>query len=308
MCVRWRGQEAELRTADGAVAPLTRIRSLWYLLVWIGTSREFVLVDSGAACHVCPPDWATRMSSWNKQSTSTVEKGSETLAPIAEDVGDLGPQPVRQDAPLAEPMRKPNCPTPEEIARRELTHLPAATWCEACAKGRGREAPHKDQRGSMLDSVLPVMQCDYGYLTDVGEEPVVAWFASCRSSTNLFATLCTTKGPKDTYVVAAFASWIWELGHARLIIQSDGEPAILALVSSFRDKVIADGKSGTDHVSGFTEGFTRVQWSGRTYCATGEVWRDVREKTGSEFPPKSPGHCVTLRGSTTEYMSGLTRV
>ena len=44
------------------------------------------------------------------------------------------------------------------------------------------------------------------------------------------------------YVVAAFASWIWELDHARLIIQSDGELAILALVSSIRDMVIADGK------------------------------------------------------------------
>ena len=62
----------------------------------------------------------------------------------------------------------------------------------------------------------------------MGEEPVIALFASCRSSTNLFATLCTQKGPKDTYVVAAFASWIWELGHVRLIIQSDGEPAIAA--------------------------------------------------------------------------------
>ena len=147
----------------------------------------------------------------------------------------MGPQPVRQDAPLAEPVQQPKCPTPEEIARHELTHIPAATWCEACVKGRGREAPHRDQRGSMLDSVLPVIQCDYGYLTDVGEEPVVALFASCRSSTNLFATLCTQKGPKDAYVVAAIASWIWELGHARLVIQSDGEAAILALVAAVRD-------------------------------------------------------------------------
>ena len=107
-------------------APLTRIQGLLYLLLRIDNKREFVLVDSGAACHVCPPDWAARMSSWNKLSTSTVEKGSEALAPIAEDARDLGPQPVRQDAPLAEPMRKPNCPTPEEIARHELTHLPAA--------------------------------------------------------------------------------------------------------------------------------------------------------------------------------------
>ena len=79
--VSFRGQEAELKTANGAVAPLTRFRGLWYLLVWIGTNREFVLVDSGAACDVCPPDWATRVSSSTKQSTSTVESLSEFSRP-----------------------------------------------------------------------------------------------------------------------------------------------------------------------------------------------------------------------------------
>ena len=54
--VTFRGQEAEMTKSDGAVAPLTRIRGLRYLLALIGTSREFVLVGSGAACHVCPPN------------------------------------------------------------------------------------------------------------------------------------------------------------------------------------------------------------------------------------------------------------
>ena len=38
--VAFRGQEAELRTAHRAVAPPTRIRGLWYLLVWIDNNRE----------------------------------------------------------------------------------------------------------------------------------------------------------------------------------------------------------------------------------------------------------------------------
>ena len=37
---------------------------------------------------------------------------------------------------------------------------------------------------------------------EVGDEPVVALFATCRSSTNVFATLCTVKGPKDAHVVS----------------------------------------------------------------------------------------------------------
>ena len=158
----------------------------------------------------------------------------------------------------------------------------------------------------MLDSVLPVIQCDYGYLTDAGgEEPVIALFASCRSSTNLFATLCTQKAPEDTYVVAAFASWIWELGHVRLIIQSAGEPAILALVAAVRDKVIADGKAeqitwvspkGSHDSNGAAERTVQqVRGMARVYL------ENMCEKTGSEIVPKCPWWAWALRHAAWVY-------
>ena len=93
--VVFRCQEAQLSTARGAFAPLMRIRGLWYLQVWVKNSREFLLVDSGAACHVCPPAWAQRLSPESKQFqslTKTTEPGE--LAPIAEDVRDPGSHPV----------------------------------------------------------------------------------------------------------------------------------------------------------------------------------------------------------------------
>ena len=150
--VTFRGQEAELGTAGRSRRTADAHSGLWYLLVWVDNNREFVLVDSGAACHVCPLGWAHRRRCGNKQLTPTIERRSEKLAPIAEEVCDLAPQPERH-APLVEPMREPSCPTPGEVARHELTHLPVAAWCEACVKGRGREAPHQDQRVCMLDSV-----------------------------------------------------------------------------------------------------------------------------------------------------------
>ena len=168
---------------------------------------------------MCPPGLDPPHAHRNKQFTKAIETKSRKLAPIAEDVPDLGPQPVRQGA---------------QVARHELTQLPAAAWCEACVKGRGREAPRLCVPGR---PVRPRV------LERYKRRARVALFASCRSSTNLFATPCATKGPKDTHVVAAFASWIWELGHAWLIIQSDGERAILAPVAAFRDKVIADGEA-----------------------------------------------------------------
>ena len=87
----------------------------------------------------------------------------------------------------------PHCSTPEEVARHELTHLSAAAWCEACVKARGKDAPHRDRQGSMLDPVLLVIHCDYGHVTEMGNGSVVALFARCLCSTNVFATLCTMK-------------------------------------------------------------------------------------------------------------------
>ena len=194
---------------------------------------KYLLVDSGAACHVCPPDWA-----------------SSLVAPVAsQDVQQPGPAPISQEAPLAEAAKQPAGPTPEEIAQHELTHLPAVPWCEACIKGRGRDAPHRDKQGHNIDAVLPVIQCDYGFLTEpspAGEsssEGTTVLFASCRASTNLFATVCSNKGPTDKYAVTAMASWLWELGHPRMILQCDGEPAIEAFVTAVRDRVVADGKA-----------------------------------------------------------------
>ena len=157
----------------------------------------------------------------------------------------------------------------------------------------------------MLDAVFPVIS-DYGYLTDTGQESVVALFATCRSSTNILATLCTMKEPSGAHVVAAFASWIWELGHARVIIQSDGQPAILALVAVVRDKVIADGRTkqvvcqippkGTHESDGAAERTVQqVRGMARVYLER------VRELTGSVFPPNSPWLSWALRHASRTY-------
>ena len=165
---------------------------------------------------------------------------------------------------------------------------------------------------TQIDRAVRWMLCSqsfsvtFGYLTAVGDESVVALFATCRSSTHVFATLCTVKGPNDAYVVAAFASWIWELGHARLFIQSDGESAILALVLAVRDKVIADGKAeqivcqisprGSHESNGAAERTVQqVRRMARVFV------EHVREKTESVFPPSSPWWAWTLRHAAWTY-------
>ena len=63
----------ELRTAKRAVAPLTHVRGLWHLQVRINNGREFLLVDSGAACHVCPPSLGSACEP-REQASSLVDQ------------------------------------------------------------------------------------------------------------------------------------------------------------------------------------------------------------------------------------------
>ena len=107
------GREAQLRAAKGAVAPLTHVRGLWYLQVRINKGRAFLLVDSGAACHVCAPAWVQRMSP-REQAASVVDQDNRPwrACAIAEDVRASPPlpSPVKQDASLAKDRQTDTAP------------------------------------------------------------------------------------------------------------------------------------------------------------------------------------------------------
>eukprot|EP00975_Prorocentrum_lima_P024835 5214546-Prorocentrum_lima.AAC.1 len=67
------------------------MRGVWYLLVVVDGWKEYVLIDSGAACHVCPPTW--------DRSKRETEKDTQenTLAPL-EDMTEIGHIPLRTEA------------------------------------------------------------------------------------------------------------------------------------------------------------------------------------------------------------------
>ena len=101
------------------------------------------------------------------------------------------------------------------------------------------------------------------------------------------------------------ASWIWE-GHARLIIQSDGEPAFLLSFLLSETEVIADGRADqtvcqisptSSHESSGAAERTVQQMRGmvRVY------WEHECDKTGSVFPSSSPWWVWALRQAARTY-------
>lgn len=43
-------------------------------------------------------------------------------------------------------VKVPRVPTQAEIDAHVATHLPHADWCDVCARGRGRNAPHPQHK------------------------------------------------------------------------------------------------------------------------------------------------------------------
>ena len=61
----------------------------------------------------------------------------------------------------ARAFANPNRPDEETVERHNLTHLPAAGWCDICIRSRGRDAPHREPAAAKIDAVRPVIEMDY---------------------------------------------------------------------------------------------------------------------------------------------------
>ena len=61
----------------------------------------------------------------------------------------------------ARALANPKRPDEETVERHNLTHLPAAGWCDICIRSRGRDAPHREAAAARIDAVRPVIEMDY---------------------------------------------------------------------------------------------------------------------------------------------------
>jgi hypothetical protein len=76
-----------------------------------------------------------------------------------------------QESEAREPktLRDPGAPTPAEVERHNVTHMPYRSWCPACVEGKARDKHHslndeQDVKG------IPEIVFDYGFLGAEGED------------------------------------------------------------------------------------------------------------------------------------------
>ncbi len=156
----------------------------------------------------------------------------------------------------AAPLRRPTLPvlpSRAEVEEHRRTHWPYRTWCEFCNRGRGLG----EQRGGLGQShAVPIVGMDYFFITTSGFQlrgelkhsqdaegesalledrrqgrVVKCILVRCTETKCMFAHIVPCKGVDEVgYVVDLVCSGVAWLGHAKLLIKSDNEKALLSLV------------------------------------------------------------------------------
>ena len=153
--------------------------------------------------------------------------------------------------PVANSPVKPNA---AEVEEHRVTHLPYRCWCRECVMGRGVGSHRGMHKGRVHE--IPRVGVDYFFVTDAGvwrrkelkyglteegdkelredrKRGVVmkGILIRCHETRCVFAHVVPCKGPdEDSYVVDLITSAVAWLGHTRVILKSDNEVALLAVV------------------------------------------------------------------------------
>ncbi len=105
---------------------------------------------------------------------------------------DTASHPLDTECQEAKTTTQPKKPSPEEVAARELTHLPYRSWCSHCVCGRGRADDHHHVEEKRE---IPLVSTDYIFLGDeaAGKLTVMTVYDSASGMT--FANPCHQREP-----------------------------------------------------------------------------------------------------------------
>ena len=178
-----------------------------------------------------------------------VEEGpGEELSPAAEAPDLVAEEPRVEEAEedytcqeCVEPriLPDPGQPTQKQLEDHRIDHLPYRSWCPWCVAARATGEQHRKR---LEEKRISTFSMDYLFLTKSrvvdreslleGEEVELKVLVAKDSKTKtVFAHAVPCKGSDDDgYAIARVTEDIAWLGHQRLILKADNEPAILKLL------------------------------------------------------------------------------
>ncbi len=133
----------------------------------------------------------------------------------------------------------PGLPTQKQLDDHRIDHLPFRSWCPECVAGRATGEQHIARKE---EKQISTFSMDHLYLTKSrvverealleGEEVELKVLVAKDSKTKtIFAHAVVEKGAgEEGYAVTRIVEDIAWLGHTKLILKSDNEPAILKVL------------------------------------------------------------------------------
>ena len=152
---------------------------------------------------------------------------------------------VAEEVEVTRALPNPVLPNQAQVDHHWLSHLPYRSWCGACVGGRGRAIPHWRTGGRRK---IPTLAFDYCFISKTGVYSREEWVTlKANATTELegvkilvvreivsrctFAHVVQHKGVDDDgYAVSCLVKDIEWLGATKLMLRSDNEPAIIALL------------------------------------------------------------------------------
>ena len=158
------------------------------------------------------------------------------------DIADKAPESeciACEEAPMRLPSN-PSDPTPDERNKHNKTHLPHRPWCSVCVKTRAREDKHYAEVAREREQGLAKVEMDYAQIEDTtvekdeSEAPRAAVIHKKRLlvgrdrwTKSVFTFLVKCKGRGGEKIVNKIVRAVDALGYRKLIIKTDGEPALV---------------------------------------------------------------------------------
>ena len=148
---------------------------------------------------------------------------AEAAAHEAEENPEVGMEEAR-----AVPAPIPNQPTAKEIETHNVAHTPYRAWCEACVRGRGRNADHK-LLAAEGEHLVDTISVDYAFFgeQDLTAKPVLILREHRYRWTE--ALPVPAKGGGDAWVVKIVTDMVKRTGLRKFIFKSDQETSIVDL-------------------------------------------------------------------------------
>ena len=207
--------------------------------------------------------------------------------------GDLDTEIVQREDTSAVPLRGPEDPPSRAmIEAHNLTHLPAAPWCEICVQARRKSDWHTQVK---YDSEIPCVQMDFQVISGVA-----VWCPEVQAKATVLTMVDMDSGyvgvlmvsgkSPDNFTVRSSSSFVDELRAEKTRLRYDNEPAMRLLaekIAAFRHPrtTILGPINRAEHQS--VGGVERARQS--IQAATRALRLDIRTRTREDVVP---GHAL----------------